>query len=73
MSHAWIAHLYTMDRNLTPVETALTGSVPSEVSSGTDARCTGYGFRHLLVLGGGGSLEPSVCWLADGVKQSQKQ
>jgi hypothetical protein len=42
MSHAWIAHLYTMDRNLTPVETALTGSVPSEVSSGTDAWVTAF-------------------------------
>jgi hypothetical protein len=42
MSHAWIAHLYTMDRTLTPVETALTGSVPSEVSSGTDARVTAF-------------------------------
>jgi hypothetical protein len=42
MSHAWIAHLYTMNRNLTPVETALTGSVPGEVSSSTGARDTAF-------------------------------
>jgi hypothetical protein len=43
MSHAWIAHLGTMSGNiLTPVEAALTGSVPGEVSSRTHARDTAF-------------------------------